>query len=230
MKIRFGRILMLGIPLGILCAIFKNHFNISNDAFWKYYYIFGIAAILLAVLINGAYQFRFAKKLNALTEILLTDRDEERFIAENEELLRNTKERHHRALIYLNLCAGYSDKEAFETAKEMLLKVPEQDFRGINKLVYYINLAYIDFRLLEVQEALAVLRRFDKQFTNLQNHKQLGGHLAILKIFDLIYTEQTEEAQPLLLSSKEKWTDKRLEKAWVYQQRLIDERKQRTIE
>lgn len=222
MGIRIGRILAIGIPLGIVCGVLKSFFQISNEEFWKYYIDIGIAVIIFSVLINIAYQVRFSKKLNALINDFLKDGDADHFISENQKLLAKTKMKFHRALIFINLSAGYSDKEDFITAKQMLLQVSEKHLRGINKIVYYISLSYIHFRLFEIQEALDLMRLWDKQLCDLQEHQKLGGHIAILKIFELIYTDQLEQARFLLSTSKEKWTDSRLKTAWDYQQKLID--------
>jgi len=222
MRIRIGRILAIGIPLGIICGVLKSFFQISNEVFWKYYIVIGIAIIIFSVLINIAYQIRFSNQLKALINVFLKDGDADHFIAENQKLLAKTKMKFHRALIFINLSAGYSDKEDFITAKQMLLQVPEKHLRGINKIVYYISLAYIDFRLLDIQEALDLMKIWDKQLSDLQEHQKLGGHIAILEIFELIYTEKLEQARLLLSTSRETWTDPRLQTAWEYQQNLID--------
>lgn len=222
MGIRIGRILAIGIPLGIVCGVFKSFFQISNEVFWNYYIVIGIAIIIFSVLINVVYQVRFSNQLKALINVFLKDEDADHFIAENQKLLAKTKMKFHRALIFINLSAGYSDKEDFITAKQMLLQVPEKHLRGINKIVYYISLAYIHFRLLDIQEALELMKLWDKQLSDLQGHKKLGGHIATLKIFALIYTDQLDQARLLLSTSKEKWTDPRLKTAWDYQQSLID--------
>lgn len=222
MKIRIGWILGIGIPLGIVCGVFKSYFHISNEAFWKYYILIGIVIIILSVLINVVYQVRFSNQLKTLINAFLKDEDADHFITENQKLLAKTKMKFHRALIFINLSAGYSDKEDFSMAKQMLLQVSEKHLRGINKVVYYISLAYIHFRLLETQEALDLMKIWDKQLFELQEHQKLGGHIAILRIFALIYTDQLDQARVLLSTSKEKWTDPRLKTAWEYQQNLID--------
>jgi hypothetical protein len=103
------------------------------------------------------------------------------------------------------------------------MSISIKHLKGINKVVYYVHLSYIHFRLEENQKALSILELQKKDFTCFEKNSSLGGSIAILKIFQYIVQNQLGEAQNLLNIAKGKWTDKRLLEDWEFLQSKINE-------
>lgn len=224
MKRRIRNIILSGTLFGGILLMLRFIFRLSEEMVWKYYIIASIIILVGAMGINIIWQVNLMKKLKSFEKYLKEEGNPDKFIEENEKLLQTMKSDYNRTIIKINLSAGYCDKEEYETAKNILLSEPIKQVKGINKVIYYINLAYIYFRLEENQKALSILEQQKKEFSDFEKNLSLGGHITVLKIFQNIAENQLEEAQNLLTIAKDKWDDKRLLKDWEYLQTTINQR------
>ncbi|BCJ94236.1 hypothetical protein acsn021_18050 [Anaerocolumna cellulosilytica] len=223
MKKRIRNIIICGLLFGGILLMLRIVFQMSDEEVWRYYILVSGIILVGAVGINIIYQVKLMKKLKRFETILRDEENPDKFIEENESLLRRLKSEYNRALININLSAGYCDKGDFETAKNILLSIPLKHIKGINKVVYYMNLAYIYFRLEESQKALDILEQQKKAFSNLEKHPSLGGNIMSLRILKYIAQDQLADAQNLLITAKNQWTDKRLLKDWELLQSTINQ-------
>ena len=206
-KVRF--IVILGITLGILLVVIQNVFHIPQATLFRYYLI-GAAVVLAAVIaINMSWQLRFQKKLLRLNRVLTDDHDPDRFIAENEDLMEKVKHPFHQSLLMINIAVGYSDKKDFKKAKKILLEIPEGGLRGINRIIYYNNLAYFHFHLGETKKAIRILEEHREEFDRLLNNQQLGKHIIINRVYQAIAEGDKNRAEQLLESLSDKRIDER---------------------
>jgi len=122
-----------------------------------------ILAIFLILFINWLSQKSFQKKLNSLQAILITENNPDKYIEENTKLLETTKNLYNKSLIYINISAGHAVKKSYRKSKEALKNIPEKGLRGINRVVYFSNLAYYHFKLAETKEAIKIVEDNKKE-------------------------------------------------------------------
>jgi len=223
MKKRVRNIILSGLLFGGILFMIRMVFQLSEEEVWQYYILASGIIIVGAMGINITYQIKLMKKLKRFETILRDEENPDKFIEENESLLRTLKSDYNRALININLSAGYCDKGDYETAKKILLSIPLKHIKGINRVIYYMNLAYTYFRLEESQKALTILEQQKKALFDLEKHPLLGGHIISLRIFQYIAQNQLTDAQNLLTTAQNQWTDKRLLKDWELLQSKINQ-------
>lgn len=199
----------LGFLIGILLIIIQKSLNLPNDLFMKSYIIIAPIIIILALVINITWQIRFQKKIKNLLIILEEENDPDRFIYENNVLLKRVKHPYNIAIISINISAGYSAKKDYIKAKEVLLGIPFKGLKGANKVVYYINLAYYDFKLGEYEEAINVMDEHKNEFKLFEKNPILGKHIKLNTVFYLQAKSENEKAEILLEELKKEITDKR---------------------
>ncbi len=168
-----------------------------------------LLGILIALIVSYLFQKNFQRKLNSLQSILIDKNDPDLFIEENTKLLDKTKSPYNQSLIYINISAGHAVKKSYRKSKEALNKIPVKGLKGINRLVYYSNLAYYHFKLAEVKEAIKIVEDNKKDFDLYQNHSLLGRHIKLNQVYYLKATKETEKAKELLEKLKTEYTDEK---------------------
>lgn len=204
--------ILLGVGLGIFALILRKLLNIPDNKFIPFYLIYILVVFIAIFAINFIWQLRFFKKLTGLTHILYKEKDPDRFIAENEKLLQTVRSPLNRNMISMNISVGYAEKGDYRRAKELLLLIPENQMKGINKVIYNHNLCYFHFLLEENTSAIAVFNANTELFRKFEQHPGLGGSIAVIKIYYLIATGEKEQAKQMLEQAKSKFTDPKLEK------------------
>jgi len=219
---RVRNIIIFGSLFGGILLLLRFVFKLSEEMVWKYYIIASVIIIAGAMIINITWQMKLMKKIKSLAKLLKEEESTDKFIEENEKLLHKLKSNYNRNIININLSAGYCAKGDYETAKSILMSISLKHLKGVNKVVYYVNLAYIHFRLEENQKALSILELQKKDFACFEKSSSLGGSIAILRIFQYIVQNQLEEANNSLNMARKKWTDKRLLEDWEFLQSKIN--------
>ena len=199
----------IGVIIGILMVVVENIFDIPRDVMRKAYLILGGLAIVISVGVNVLWQKRFQKKIKALMPILYEDNNPDLFIEENEKLLATVKSPYNKAFLLLNISVGYSDKKDYQKAKDTLLQIPENGIKGINGVIYYIDLVYYNFKLMNMDEVISIMDKHQKEFKAFENHKIIGKHIRLNQVFYLKAKNQFEEADKLLSILEKENTDKR---------------------
>lgn len=202
--------IILGVVIGIFMVVVENVFNIPRDVMRKAYFILGAVAIVGSVAINILWQKNFQKKVQALMPILYEENNPDLFIEENKKLLENMRSPYNKAFLLLNISVGYSDKRDYQKAKEILLQIPENAIRGLNGIIYYIDLVYYNFKLMNMDEVIAIMDKHEKEFKAFENHKTIGKHIKLNQIFYLRAKNELEEADKLISILEKESTDKRL--------------------
>ncbi|MBP7175078.1 MAG: hypothetical protein KBA53_02525 [Thermoclostridium sp.] len=204
--------IFLGAGLGIFALILRRLLHIPDERFISFYLTFILISFLAIFVVNFIWQLLFFKKLAGLTHILHKEKDPDRFIAENEKLLQTVRAPLNRNLISMNICVGHAEKGDYRLAKEILLQIPENQMKGINKVIYNHNLCYFHFLLGENTSGIAVFNANRELFRKFENHPGLGGSIAVNNIYYLIATGEKEQAKQMLDQAKSKFTDPKLEK------------------
>lgn len=208
-KSNLFKALSLGVALGLVIVAAENIFKIPHEVIRKGYLIAAPLIIILSMGVNVIWQTRFQNKIKALMPILVEQENPDLFIDENEKLLKTIKHPYNKALLLINISAGYSDKKEYEKAREALLSIPEKGIRGINGVIYYVDLVHYNFKLMNTAEAIVLMDKHKKEFEAFENHKIIGKHIKMNKVLYLRAKEQFEEADLLLKQLEEEETDKR---------------------
>ncbi len=164
----------------------------------------GVIAIV-SVAIDMLWLQAFNRQLKSLQPILLKEHDPDRYIQEISALLEGKKSPHLRCALLINLSAAYCEKKEYDTAKTLLMQINPKKITGINKLIFWANLAYIHFYLNENEQACTILTQQQKEFSKFAEHPHLGGLIAILSIFKKLSEGETSEANTLLEKVRTRW-------------------------
>ncbi|MDF3004108.1 MAG: hypothetical protein K0S22_580 [Oscillospiraceae bacterium] len=164
----------------------------------------GVIAIV-SVAIDMLWLQAFNRQLKSLQPILLKEHDPDRYIQEISALLEGKKSPHLRCALLINLSAAYCEKKEYDTAKTLLMQINPKKITGINKLIFWANLAYIHFYLNENEQACTILTQQQKEFSKFAEHPHLGGLIAILSVFKKLSEGETSEANTLLEKVRARW-------------------------
>lgn len=164
----------------------------------------GVIAIV-SVAIDMLWLQSFNRQLKSLQPILLKEHDPDRYIQEISALLEGKKSPHLRCALLINLSAAYCEKKEYDTAKTLLMQINPKKITGINKLIFWANLAYIHFYLNENEQACTILTQQQKEFSKFAEHPHLGGLIAILSIFKKLSEGESSEANTLLEKVRDRW-------------------------
>ncbi len=215
------RVIIWGVGFGVLVLTLRRLLHIPDHQFLSFYLIASVVFILCALTVNIIWQISFQKKLAGLSRILYQQKDPDRFIAENEKLLQTVKSEFNKGLILINISAGYSEKEDYRRAKDILLQVSEKHIKGFYKVIYNHNLCYFYFMLGENTSGLAVFNANRNVFMKFENHPTLGGSIAVNRIYCHIAAGETEQAKLLYGQAKSKYTDPRFDKDWAKLDKIL---------
>lgn len=201
-RIIFWVIVIVGsMALGIGTAAFEP------DTFAKTALVLGwmAAVAVCSITIDLLWYRALNRKLRALQPILLQEHDADRYIDEINMLLAEHKSPHTNAVLKLNLCAAYCEKKEYHLAKEMLLQINPRMLSGINRAVYWADLAYVYFYLQENEQAILILEQQAADFSKLSDNARLGGLIAILSIFQKLAQGDRPGARQLFNQARPKW-------------------------
>lgn len=214
MNIRIKYILGIGIPLGIILAIFKNVVNIEDEVFWKYYIILAIIVIASVVILSCLYQVRFARKLSTINKQVMEQGNLELFFQDVEKLLSRTKSRFHRSLLLLNLCYGLGKKKEYAKGLEVLDSIDVKSVKGINRIIYYLDKVCFHFYLGNYEEVIYITEGNKANFLKFEKNSHIDWNIAANNIYYHIAKDQIEEAERLLELAKSQWKHRDMQEEW----------------
>lgn len=198
----FWTILVLGSALlGVGVAAFHL------DGFAKKFMVGGwfFLIVLTAVVIDLLWYRELGKKVEALRPALTEDPD--RYIREIRALLEGKRSPHLRGVLLVNLSAAYQQKRDYQTAVQLLCSVNPKKLTGINRSIYWADLANAYFYLGENSKALDILTAQEPDFFRLTETAQLGGLLAILSVLQMLALGNRPGAKQRLAQVRPRWED-----------------------
>lgn len=211
-KIIFG----IGVPVGILLLVVKNIFDIEDGDFFKQYLILGAVVIAIAVLINCLYQVRFIQKLNSISNRVSKTGDIDELIRALEILLGQSKSDFRKSLILINLSYGYSKKKEYQKGLEVLESINPKTVKGINQIIYLLNIVSFHFYLEHYEEVIEITERHENVFTKFMGHPQLGWTVAVNTICYHIAKGDKNTAKALLEEARAKWAGAEMQEEWEF--------------
>ncbi|WP_283609788.1 hypothetical protein [Faecalispora anaeroviscerum] len=160
------------------------------------------------------------RKLMSLQSVLLEEHDADRYISEINALLEGKKSPHIRSIFLLNLSAAYCEKAEYHTAQDFLLQINPRKLTGINRSVYWANLAYVYFYLKEEEKAQLILEQQRAAFAKLSDHPQLGALLVVLGIFERLAQGDRPGARERLERERPRWETEHTASDFAYLDQL----------
>ncbi len=190
---RILKIVLIGIILGGLMIMFQRQYGWTDDQLWRNYMFAAIGLVLLSLIISVILQVLYIRKVMA-TQDLLNDGKIEEFLGENEAILEKTRNPIKRALVKLNMTAGYGEIKDYKKGYELLETINLKDMKGINRGVYLNNKVYFLFKLNRDQEAVDLMEKEQLEFSKWKN-SQLAPHILLSRIMAAVYKGDTEQAK-----------------------------------
>ncbi len=206
---RFLKIVAIGIPLGIILVIIENVMNLDHEMVFRYYWICGSIFILAVLFINLIYQFSFIKKVKKVTSSITSEeKNFDLFFEETEKMLTKYKSSYNRGLLLINLSYAYGLKKDYQKGLETLKSIEVKKVKGINKIIYSLNLSCFNFYLGNYEEVIKITDKFNKEFQKFKENPILGWNIASNKIYYYIAKGEFQEAKKFLEEAKSNWIEK----------------------
>lgn len=196
---------MIVLSLSALLGIAAEALDIGDSVKNVLLVAWLITVALVSVSIDLLWYRAFNQRLRALQPILLEERDPDRYIQEISALLEGKKSPQLRGALLINLSAAYCEKQEYDTAKALLLQIDPKKLAGLNRLVFWANLAYVHFYLRDDAQACAILAQQERVFLKFSDHPDLGSLLAILLIFKKLAEGDKAAAKALLEQARPRW-------------------------
>lgn len=193
-KIIFG----IGIPLGILLLVIQRIFHLSDDELWKTYTFIAIVAIGSALLFNLIWQLRFARKIKQSVSLLEDSQDINGFIEQTQQLLARVKSSHYKQLLEINLAVGFMRQEQYAQAHGILRDIDTSKLKGINRAIYYLDLANVCFLLENNADGIALMQEHMQLFDTYKSTSVIASSVLINRLHAYLALGHIQEAKQLL--------------------------------
>ncbi|MEA4934923.1 MAG: hypothetical protein VB071_15270 [Lawsonibacter sp.] len=198
----FWTFLVLGSALlGVGLAAFHLDRSAKNIIVGGWF----VFIVLTAVAIDLLWYRELWKQVEALRPFLTEDPDY--YIREIRVLLEGKRSPHLRGVLLVNLSAAYQEKRDYQTAVQLLHSVNPKKLTGINRSIYWADLANAYFYLGENSRALDIMAEQEFDFSKLTETTQLGGLLAILSVFQMLASGNRPGAKQRLEQLRPRWED-----------------------
>lgn len=198
-------VIIFGYCFGMLLLFVRKLFQISNDAFLKYYLIFAGIVLVGVEIFNILYNRYYLKKIKTVTQLLKAGRVEE-YIKEL-ELMRCYVKGGLNKIITINLSDTYCKLEQYDKAIELLESLSNVKLYSVYKLVHRINLCICYFHQKQTDCAIKLYENSQRIFNPYRNSKLYGGNIVILDIFAAISIKDYVRASELLQTAQSTWND-----------------------
>lgn len=175
-----------------------------------------VIAVIAAVVVYVALQMRRGRTLDALTPILVEERDPDRYIEQVTAMLDKTRSSQFRQVLKLNLAAAYCDKREHKKAYELLSQIKPGQLSLANRTVYWANLALVCFYIGKKDEACRIVEKQKADFQKPISQENIGPTLALVAIFYEQTKGSRKETRELYAKARRKWYNDRYDADFDY--------------
>ena len=212
----FRTISLLGsFILALICVILR----VSNEDIVLIFSVYLLLIVAFWFLVNWRHVKKINMRILALSPLLYEE--PEKYLAEIEKLVGGAKSSTFKVVYYVNSSAAYFEMRDYKKAKETLLKFDGNSILGLNRAIYYADLALYNIHLNEDEEALAIWEENKNEFMKLRNIDNVGPAVSSVCIFSLIKEGKKEEAIAALNEAKIKWTEPKDIREFKYLENMI---------
>lgn len=211
---RIGKVILLGVCLGLVLVLIQNGLHIADDVFMQGYWIGATVVVLGALVINISYNLYYLGKVKKLLNLLYAG-EPRRYIEGMEALVKTARGKQLGNMLKLNLAAGYMEAKDYQTAISLLEAMPPKQLRGSGaRVVHAINLCESYFLSGQREEAMALYQSARPLFAKFRTGKLYGGSIAIVDVLSEISQGQFDRARLLLDKAKSTYKEPYLQKAY----------------
>lgn len=208
---RVLKILALGIVLGLGCVLLQQGLNMDATTFLKGYWMFALAILAGAVLLNVLYNLYYLHKAKGLAT-QLEEGHPQVFVEGMEQLLRTAKGRRLREILTLNLTAGYIETQQFDRAIAILEEMGQKQRQNSAMAVTRcINLYTSYFKTEQYKKALELYQSQQPLLDSFRRHSIYGPHIAVVDVMAALIQEDYPQAEALLRTAAQTKTTPRIQ-------------------
>lgn len=212
---RYGLLMLCVVFFGIVIGILKEMFAISDDIFWKMYYI-GVPFVIMGCIgCNFCYHRYYVKKMRMAIR-LLENKEFDQYIALVQELRQKAKGEYLQTLFTVNLSVGYSAKKDYEKAIALLESVSTNRMYHVLKMCHKLNLCYNYYMTNQREKSKEIYQNSLKLFQQFRKIPPYGGNIAVLDLLMELENQNFDWVQEQLAIVREEWKDPNLEADYLY--------------
>lgn len=217
------RVVLFGVCLGIfLVFVQRQIFHVETGEFLHWYWIAGALVVAGAVAFNILYVARYGKKMREASALLEAG-ENQAYINAMEALREKARGRYLKALIGLNLSAGYCAAKRYSQAISLLEPLPESWLRPDAKMVRRLNLCVCYFHSGQAAKGLALYDESREIFAPFRDSAYYGWNMAMLDMLAGLAQGRYEEVQAMLDAAREKWNLPRFHEDYQRLQEELDD-------
>ena len=222
-NMNWKRLLGAGVAIGILLILVQHTLQIDSKVFQIGLLIFSIVLFVAVLIVRTTSGKDFRKRVQKQMAMMQAGKPAEA-LADMEQMLpelQGKKNQHTAALCRLNMTAAHRELKQYSEALEILEQLDAQEFEGIEKVVYLLNLCSCYFYLDQDEKGLELYTANKELFVEYDQHKRYGGSIAALLMFSKIAEGKADQARRLLSDAKIAWTDRRSQQDYVEVERKL---------
>lgn len=205
------KVLGIGVAIGVMLILVQYALHIDSKIFQMTILILSIIVFAAVAVFHFSSGKNFRKRVQKQMALMQEGKPEEA-LRDMEDLLPELdkqKNPHTAALCRLNMTACHRELRQYEQEMEILESLSAEEFEGVEKVVYLLNLASCSFCLDQDEKGYRIYTDNKDLFTDYDQHKRYGGSIAALLMFSKLYEGKRDQAERLLDKAKAVWTDRR---------------------
>ena len=197
-KKHFYIVIISGIILGLALSVYGSIYNLDLDDMFKILIIIAVVIYILIFGFNLITMSKFQKNIAILNDVLINEYDADKFLKLTGEYFNKVKIKGCREILMLNISAGQSCKGEYALSIETLEMMNINLLRGINKAVYYNNLAQNYLMINNVQKGEKIIKDNFEILNKYLNDGMLGPFIKTTLALKELLVENYEECENLL--------------------------------
>ncbi len=183
--------------------------------------IYVVVMIGVYVFMKNRWMRAYMEAIDSLQPLLTHYHDPAYYRKELMALLQFQKATPFRMMLHMGLYASYCVEENWEQAKNELLDAPYKKAFGLQKVAYWTDRAYVDFRLNNDEEAFEIIDKNREDFIKCQNMDRIGALIVIIFIIERIKKGDKQEGKKMFEQLKQQYSQKAIEDKYAYIKSLL---------
>ena len=170
----------------------------------------GVAVVILlaSFAVNLYWAAFISKKINALQPVLNAQNDPDRYIEKLTSLTEGIRGSGLEDIVHINLAVAYARKDDLDTALEHMGLVKAERLKGLNRGIYWGDLALFCYEKGDIGTADRLLEDHRDEIGAYGSSKQAGPLCDMLRIYSALHAGDRDEASRLLARAEEDWRDR----------------------
>ncbi len=160
-----------------------------------------------AAVINCIWLKKFLKKLESLGTILTVEKNPDKYIDANKQLLDEKISPRLKAIIMSNIAMGYCEKNDFESARKTLISIDTKRLYKKFERIYFLELAYVNFFLEDYEKGLHIVKANEEKINELRNDSTFEPFVNVIYVFKYIAEKDFVKANELLFITEQRFNN-----------------------